>query len=442
MYGWSNISHINRTVVPILTDLSSGWVDAPTFGELADFNPATYGYVWTNIYSGAYWFSSGLWQGNFTRFVEPPNTHIVSVRFNYTISYTNLEEGSNLAIYSKYNNLNTTGLLSTALLGSSGVYSSSVAVPPSPVYSYWNKTLLDNLSISFGSVVINSVVNTGFLYFRDCNLEVEYASDVAIGTGSVSTYIPYSSFTEGYHNVTIRKLGTNLSMYVDNSMVATKTVLNEKPFANSNLTYFCGSPSSTGVPFVGLVSIRNLDTGSEILRYELGTGSDGGVIQGANYLTDKTGSGYTGLVVQGTNPAGVSVSVGGLSSSAVYMLPGASTNISTVLLQPNLTLFENSSRPGNGTKSDTGQDLPIYDLMVRAAGSLGWTTDVTYGVFILMSGILVGFAAMIAIGTIIGFPIGFGLIVGAGASMGLIPWIIGLFMIFVTIFVVYVWRHT
>ena len=157
-------------------------------------------------------------------------------------------------------------------------------------------------------------------------------------------------------------------------------------------------------------------------------------------LPDRSGSGNTGTIIWGANPDSIIVSMGGIASfsSATAEEPELVPSVMPTPEDINLT-------PSAGA---TGEGLPLYGLMNRAAVGLGWTTPTTYIIMILLFAIGLGVAGLVATRSSWGFMIGFGATAAAASGITdaggykIFPFFIAIICVLVAIFVGYVMRYS
>jgi len=153
-------------------------------------------------------------------------------------------------------------------------------------------------------------------------------------------------------------------------------------------------------------------------------------------VIDKSGSGNTGTIHWGTNPDGIEVTVLGMKPFEEPVAPGGEEGVPPDVLPvpTELELFED-------TDAEVSH-LPMYDSVARAAVSLGFSTPVMYSILVIIAAIGVGFGALVATGSVIGFMIGFSLVAITSVGTGLMPWWIIIICVLFSIFAAYVWRRT
>jgi len=157
------------------------------------------------------------------------------------------------------------------------------------------------------------------------------------------------------------------------------------------------------------------------------------VMTSGSILTDRSGWGNSGTINWGTNPGDVEVTVGGVLPAEGYVPPAEDDDTAPTVLPPPTGFNIGETRGADMT------GMPLYAGVHRAAQSLGWSDQVTYGVFATLASVGIGFAGLIAIGSIWGFAIGFGLTIGAASSTAAIPLWIGVVSIMAVIFLSYIW---
>ena len=116
------------------------------------------------------------------------------------------------------------------------------------------------------------------------------------------------------------------------------------------------------------------------------------------YILDLTGNNNYGTIAWGTNPLGTDSYTSGMESAGSLVMGPSSIDPDT-----EVTII-----PVPGVVNLSGNDavvvtsLPVYDLVNRAAISLGWTPQVLYGVLMWMTAVAMGAGAFIATGSLFG----------------------------------------
>ena len=182
-----------------------------------------------------------------------------------------------------------------------------------------------------------------------------------------------------------------------------------------------------------------------------------GIISGST-IPDMSGSGNTATIVWGTNPTGLSVSTSGIAATGSYAmgsstidpdltpeiipvpgsvnLSGDPTHTSTPPIIP--TGYDPAAPdPMAGVDPITPGGLPVYELVNRAATSLGWTANTLYAALMWMTAIAMGAGAFIATGSLLGGGIMLAGTLAVASSTGVIPaWIpivMGLALVFIVV---------
>lgn len=150
--------------------------------------------------------------------------------------------------------------------------------------------------------------------------------------------------------------------------------------------------------------------------------------------TDRSGAGNHGTINWGANPAGIEVTISGATSPTAYTASAEEGVLPDVLPLP--TGFDVTATNVTGVAT-----LWQYDLINRAANSLGWTPQTMYVVVGLLAATGIGFGALIGTGNMLGFAIGFGATAGLFASTGVMPWWIIVITISVVAMGIYTWRR-
>lgn len=131
-------------------------------------------------------------------------------------------------------------------------------------------------------------------------------------------------------------------------------------------------------------------------------------------LPDRSGNGHNGVIAWGTNPTGIEVTIGAItsSSSTTYLSGNGTEILPTVVVIPDVTLYENTAEKTN---------MPQYALFKPAADSLEWTTNTLYGFFMIGTAIVMFIAGVVTTSVpIIGGAIALSLL-GMAASTEIIP---------------------
>lgn len=232
--------------------------------------------------------------------------------------------------------------------------------------------------------------------------------------------------TSGERIVKTTADGTNFKIYIAGDEKASAALNGTGVAQNSNNWVLM---QNNVMPYMEYITIEVGDT--EVLRYQPNT-----MILGTE-LVDRQGGDEDGTIYWGTNPDGIEVEVGGIIPLSTYTAPegGEEGDIPIVLPEPTgLELFED---PGVDV---TG--LPAYELVNRFSDSVGWSVQIGYSIIILIIAIAFGIGAMIAIGSIWGFAIGFGITATAGAGTGVLPYWIAIIVVFFVFFGAYSWSRT
>lgn len=119
-------------------------------------------------------------------------------------------------------------------------------------------------------------------------------------------------------------------------------------------------------------------------------------------LPDRSGNGHTGAITWGSNPASISVELGGIQPFASFVIPGGGNTTIPEVLPPA------GSIPTTSSSGATGEGLPLYVSFKNAGDSLGWTVPTTYMVFFIIISIAMGVVGLLALRTWWGFMAGFG----------------------------------
>jgi len=152
------------------------------------------------------------------------------------------------------------------------------------------------------------------------------------------------------------------------------------------------------------------------------------------YVSDKSGNGHHGAIVWGANPTGVASYSSGVSATGSYAMGSDALSYDDVPVVPPTSGLA-SSVYENNTAAVTS--LPQYDIFAAAAASLGWTTQVLYGVMMFFTAVAMGAAAFIATGSLFGGAIMFVGTLAVASSTTVIPgWlaiVIGLAIFFIVV---------
>jgi hypothetical protein len=144
---------------------------------------------------------------------------------------------------------------------------------------------------------------------------------------------------------------------------------------------------------------------------------------------------YNGFQWLGNNPEGIEITVGALLSAESYTadVEGGGSEPPTMLEPFNMNIHE-----------DTGADMstkPLYPAVHDMAEAMDWTDQMAYGVLSAFVGVALGFAGLIAMGSVWGFAVMFVPTVGAAASAEMLPlWFMIISIMFV-LFLAYVYRN-
>lgn len=148
-------------------------------------------------------------------------------------------------------------------------------------------------------------------------------------------------------------------------------------------------------------------------------------------LPDRQGTAQDGQITWGSNPAGVSVSIGGLESvgAAAAVTPGEPTTPEYVTETPAEDLFTES----------TGENIPIfYPIFKMVSDVTGWPIQIFWITGALALSMLFGGVAMIYLRSMLIAGITSITFVIVFCSMGIIPWwILYVYIIMAITFVVY-----
>jgi len=224
----------------------------------------------------------------------------------------------------------------------------------------------------------------------------------------------------GEHSINVTADGSSLYLWLDGALEDTESLEGASvPDNGEDWELF-----SNGVPYAD--SYKHYVDGSLVAWYEPNTMISGTV------LTDRQGGDENGAITWGSNPSGISVTVGALESVASYVPPGSDAEDAPDALPD----------PAIDWHEDTSVDLSDkvgYDMVSRAAESMGMSTQRFYGMLVIIVGVALGFASMVAIGSVWGFTILFGLTVGAASSSDYIAFWPAVVAIMFAFFISMIW---
>jgi len=152
-------------------------------------------------------------------------------------------------------------------------------------------------------------------------------------------------------------------------------------------------------------------------------------------LPDRSGNGHNGVIAWGTNPPGIEVTMGAITSSSASTYGGGEGEevLPIVVVMPDVPLYENTTER---------TDMPQYALMKPAADALGWTTNTLYGYFMIGTAAVMFIAGLVATSVpIIATGIALALLGMAGSTGIIAPIIVAAIAILVIALIVIVKRN-
>lgn len=154
-------------------------------------------------------------------------------------------------------------------------------------------------------------------------------------------------------------------------------------------------------------------------------------------LTDRAGGDQNGTINWGSNPAGIEVTIGALTS-AVSTTSSLTADTETV---PNLLDPIPSTEVIPEVADEELVQMPLYTNVKSMADSLGMTTYVAYVLLIWLTSVAFGVAGLIALGSSWGFICGYGVvhIIAMGTPVKVAFFIIT--GVFVVILALFLWRN-
>ena len=132
-------------------------------------------------------------------------------------------------------------------------------------------------------------------------------------------------------------------------------------------------------------------------------------------LPDREGTAQNGVITWGSNPAGVSVTVGGLESTAVTGTAG--------LEEPTPPDYVSKTPAEDLFTESTGENIPLfYPIFKMASDTTGWPIQVFWIAGAMVMAMLAGALAMMYLQSMLvaGFIAGGTLVVAC--SIGIVPW--------------------
>jgi hypothetical protein len=247
-----------------------------------------------------------------------------------------------------------------------------------------------------GGISIYSGADSVTRYCTQVYVEINYSPPIY-------TEVTATGVDTGEHVVEIAADGTDLKIYVDGvekDSVALGGV--SVPDNSHGWTLF----GDTSMPCVG----HYKHTVSDALKlwFEPNT-----MLIPTN-LSDRSGNGNVGTVNWGSNLVGVEVSVGNLVSYESYQSELVEEGqVPEVHVAPDVSIHEDEEA--------TGSKLPLYPAFNRTADSLGMPTSSLYGLFMIMTGVGLGFGAVIGTGSLLWGGITLLATVGLGTGTGILP---------------------
>jgi len=253
-----------------------------------------------------------------------------------------------------------------------------------------------------GAIVINSWVQKGFTY------------PVVTATG----------ITSGNHTVTVSANVTTLALSINGSLKDT-VALGGVRVPNTSGNYTLMENNSMVYASNTTVSIN----GTQQLWFQPV------IMPTDTALPDRSGNGHNGIITWGTNPTGIEITMGAItsSSSTTYGDGDGEEVLPIVVIMPDVPLYENTTER---------TDMPQYILMKAAADSLGWTTNTLYGYFMIGTAGVMFIAGLVATSVpIIAAAIGLALLGMAGSTGIIAPIIVGAIAVLIIALIVIVKRN-
>lgn len=131
-----------------------------------------------------------------------------------------------------------------------------------------------------------------------------------------------------------------------------------------------------------------------------------------NNLPNNTSSSNNGTITWGTNSF-LSVNMTGIQAGSSYIPGGGHITAPQLLGLPPALSYENPV---------PDVTMPWYDLFLPAANSIGWTTNILYGVMMLFAASLIGVGVLIATGSSLLAAVGCAVAIAMGCSTGMLGW--------------------
>lgn len=222
------------------------------------------------------------------------------------------------------------------------------------------------------------------------------------------------------------KIPSQLLLYIDNVIRDGTTWVEVAD--NDNDWEFLANNSTAYMEYLK-VSIN----GTQKLWYEPNT-----MVTPAN-LPDRSGNGNTGTINWGTNPAGVEITIGGLSPAEAYV-PAIAEDEEIPDFLPDPPSIEYIP-PSLADDSPELQAMPQYEAVHRWAQAEGMRTEVAYVILIWITALTMGVGGFVAVGSVWGFVGGFGFVGILGMGTPVWPLFLPLIILIVVTLGVYVWRR-
>ncbi len=230
-----------------------------------------------------------------------------------------------------------------------------------------------------------------------------------------------AAVSSGVHDINLTADGTDFSLWVD-GVEEDSVALDGRSIPGSSYDWELFSDNTA--PYVS--SYKHYVSGSLVAWYEPNTMISGTV------LTDRQGGDENGSISWGSNNGDLTATLGALESVESFTSPA-----SDITEAPDV-----SPSPAIDWHGNTGADMSEkigYDSVSKMAESLGMPVQRAYGVFALFVAIALGFAAAIAVGSMWGFTVLFGLTVGTASTADYLPLWMAMTAILFAFFLSMVW---
>ena len=258
---------------------------------------------------------------------------------------------------------------------------------------------------------------------RDIKFTIDY-------TTIKEVQVSVTGVTVNEHTVKVEADGTNLTITVDEGepgVITDTTLLSGASVINSDNSW--AFAENDVMPYIDYIKFITAIGGvSQKLWYQPVT-----IIQ-STAAVDRSGAGNHGVITWGTNPADIEITVSSAISAIDYFATTGGASVEDSLPIPsgfNMTAI-------NATGIAT---FWLYDLVNRAALSLGFSAQTMYVIIGLIAATGVGFGALIGTGNMLGFAIGFGATAALFAATGVMPWWVIIIIVSIVGMGIYTWRR-